>query len=235
MKVLLSLLLASALLAESYPIALVDRPLTMPRNSFESTLRFDQKSLMQLGMGYGFSDNMQLGISWDGMEAPSGATPVPKRRINLTGAYWAFNSPYISGRANFILPFNFDRMVLQELFVGFALFVPVKRGLMNVVLFDQLMTLNWYEAETQATFHFPIRLSWQVNPAICLNFKTELAEFNTSGHHEHLIKKTPLYLEALYGITSEIDVIGLAGFGNIQNATNLSLMLGVNFRGGLEG
>ena len=105
---------ASCIWAESFPVAVFKRPFTMPAGSFETALKFSNESVLNLNFDYGITPHFQLGISWDGMQAPSGATPVPKQAINLTSTYLVFTTPYVSMLGSAMLPVYFGKMVLQE-------------------------------------------------------------------------------------------------------------------------
>ena len=117
-------------------------------------------------------------------------------------------------------------------------YIPLVRGHLNLVLLENLATLNWKES-VNAEFAFHIRLSWQATHSLCLNLSTTAGILNTSGSHKHLFDTTPLNFSALYAITPMIDVLGQVGYKNLQTtngSTGLTMMLGVLFRGGeIEG
>lgn len=231
--VLLTLSLG-ALAAPKFSANVFQRPFTMPRNSFETGLIFDNNNIAQLAVDYGVTDKIQLGLSWKGL----GEDNAPAEAISLNAAAYLFSTRYVSSMAKLSMPIYFQTQVVQELSGGMPTYIPLVRGHLNLVLLENLATLNWKES-VNAEFAFHVRLSWQATHSLCLNLSTTAGILNTSGSHKHLFDTTPLNFSALYAITPMIDVLGQVGYKNLQTtngSTGLTMMLGVLFRGGeIEG
>ncbi len=232
LKAVLLTLSLGAVAAPKYSVTVFERPFTMPRNSFESVLHFTDDNMLALGADYGITDHTQIGLGWDGFDT---AGNMPTQKISFNAAQFLFSTRHVSSMATFSMPFNFNRMVLQEVSLGMPTYIPLVRGKVNLVLLENLAKINWL-AETYADFKIETRLSWQATHALCLNLITSPATLSTSGNHAHIIQATPLKFKALYAITPMVDVFGSIGLNNIQNASGLSGMLGVALRGGdIEG
>lgn len=221
--------------APKYSATVFERPFTMPQNSFESTLMFSNDKMMLLGADYGITDDIQLGLGWDGFETVRTNNIAPTQSIAVNAAAFLFSTRYASSMATVSMPLHFDKMAVQSVSLGVPTYVPVVRGRLNLVFLENLIELKWLD-RASADFKFETRVSWQATRSLCLNLITSPAILSTSGNHTHLIDVTPLKFKALYAITPMIDVFGSVGFDNIQNAAGFSGMLGVGFRGGdIEG
>lgn len=232
---LLSTLSLGLLATEKFPMTVFERPFTMPRNSFESTLFFSDNNLLMLGADYGITDHTQIGLGWGGLDTKESA---PVQKISVMASQFLFSTRHVSSMATLSIPLHFERMIFQEVNLSLPTYIPVVRGKFNVVLFENLAKLNW-SAQTHADFKFETRLSWQATHVLCLNLITDLATVNTLGNHKHIGQATPLTFKVLYAITPMIDIMGSIGYDNIQkyeSTVGITGMLGVAFRGGdLEG
>jgi hypothetical protein len=219
-------------LSAPFPVTVFQRPFTMPTNSFESSLRLDKDNVFKLGTVYGITDHTEIGLSWGGFKT-AGAEAAQSISLNLS--QFLFSTRYLSSMATFSMPFNFERMVLQSIEIGMPTYVPIIREHFNLVFLEDIVKLNWKE-QTYAEFAFHVRFSWQATHSLCLSLTTSPGKVSTSGNHVHIGNVLPVFASALYAVTPMVDITARAGFGNIQNVTNLTMMLGVAFRGGdIEG
>ncbi|MEI6807017.1 MAG: hypothetical protein WCK49_11050 [Myxococcaceae bacterium] len=218
-----------------YPMAVFERPLTMPKNSFESALLFSDDHMMMLGADYGITDYTQIGLAWDGFET---AESAPVQKISLIGAQFLFATDYVCSMAVVAMPLHFNDSVFREVSVSLPTYIPILREKFNIVLFENIVKLHWRE-EAQADFKFETRFVWQATHSLCLSLVTDWGTVNTSGAHKHIAQATPLIFEALYAITPMLDIVGVLGYDNIQSfesTKGLTGMLGIVFRGGdIEG
>lgn len=214
-----------------YSITVSQRPFTMPKNSFETSFGFSNKSFALLNSVYGITDNFQLGLEWGGLDTSN----FPDQKVSLGAQHFLFSTPYLSAKAVMKMPFNFNRMVLQEIALGMPAYVPLVRDKLTLVFLENLVTVNWLE-DTKADFQFSTRLSWQATQAIWLYLSTSLGTLSTLGNHNHIVQTTPLTLFMLYAVTPMVDITAETGFRDIQNQTGFTVMLGVSIRGGnIEG
>ncbi|MBH1989159.1 MAG: hypothetical protein I8H75_01260 [Myxococcaceae bacterium] len=214
-----------------YPMTVFSRPFTMPRNSFETALRFSNSNAVSLSADYGITDHFQLGLSWAGLQAGN----EPDQKISLNLAHYLFATKYLSSMAIASIPFHFDASVVKGMSLSMATYIPLVRGYLNLVLLENLITIDW-SSNPQAIFAFETRLSWQATEALCLNLVTNWAQISTTGDYEHVGLRTPLFLKALYAVTPMIDVFGQIGYNNLQKIDRkeggLIAMLGIALRGG---
>jgi hypothetical protein len=235
-KVILSLVLSvfslAVLAGPKYSMSVFQRPFTMPQNSFESSLKFSNSNMMILEADYGITDQFQLGLAWEGFDT---AGKLPNQKISLNAAHFLFSTPYASSMLVLNMPFYFDRMVLQQINLSLSTYVPLVRGHLNLILLEDLAKFSWL-TETYADFKISTRFSWQATQALCLNLITSPVTLSTSGEHTYILQATPIHFKALYAVTPMVDIVGVMGFDNIQNASGFSALLGIALRGGdIEG
>jgi hypothetical protein len=235
MKFFISLILIVSsyrLLAdEKFPIAALDRPVTMPTNVFESSILFTKEQVAQLDFHYGMTDNFQLGASWDGIET---TTLNIAQKLTLHAAQHLFSTHWAGFMANLNLPLHFEGNILQEIHLGlptYFMLIPHKLGL---VIFEDLLEVHWSE-QTTAQLKFQTHLAWQASQSLCLGLVTDWGSLDTSGNHTHMGQIIPLHLRVLYAITPKIDVVGSAGYEHLTDIKKPSLYLGIVFRGGSIG
>lgn len=231
----LTLLVATVAFAQ-YPVSALSRPLTTPRNMFETSLSFNNTRFAEVRIDWGVSNDIQVGLDWAGLSA-RGLTP--SRQVGLHGAYALFESEYVRSKVNVDLPIFLQQSVLQE--IGFSLptYFAVIPEHLNVVLLEDLVTLG-FNNEVNAQFRFPVRLFWQATRAFSLSLGTDLATVNTHASKReyadtHILETTPVRLHGLYAVTPEVDVFSAIGIANAQNATGISAALGVVVRTGVAG
>jgi hypothetical protein len=222
----------SATAKSTYPLQMLDRPFTMPKNSFQSSLQFKNSAVGIMSTEYGITDDLELGLSWGGMST-SGQHLQPEMNMTVNLAYFLFSKPYASGMVNFSLPFYFESQVLHKASFALTTSVPLVRGHLGLLLFyDDLVALDWSKETLQASFNFPVRLNWQATDQFYLKLGTSLGTLNTAGPQISMIDKTPLKLEALFAVTKSVDLLGSFGFANVQQPKNIVMMLGISVRGG---
>ncbi|MES2504081.1 MAG: hypothetical protein V4534_04300 [Myxococcota bacterium] len=222
------------LCAGSYPTQMLDRPFTLPQNSFESGVKFNNAQVGVLKTDYGITDDFQIGLSWGGMATQEDMKPDMKMNINL--GYFLFTSPYASGMLNASMPFYFESAVTQSASFALTTSVPLIRGHLGMLLFyDDLVALDWSKG-FHASFNLPVRLNWQATSQLYLKLGTSVANLRTTGEHDHLFNKTPLELSALFAVTPFVDIVGSVSFPKLQQPNDVVMMIGFDIRGGsLEG
>ena len=234
----LSVLSLSAIAYPKYAMTVLERPLTMPKNSFETAMLFKNQNVMQLGLDYGaIDDYLQVGVFWNGFTVAN----EPYQGLSLNLASSLFFSKYVNSMAKLSMPFQFNNQVLREISLGTPLYVAVFPGRFNVVFFDDLLRMNWSEKQVAAQFAFGLRLSWQATRAMVLNLSSSFAVLDTAGSHKHIGMTSPLKLSALYSISPLFDVVGEVGYSDFHQSafagmSGLNFGLGILMRGGeIEG
>lgn len=221
--------------AEKYAISVFERPFTMPKNSFETGLRFSKSNIAEIDVDYGITEHFQLGLSWDGVNMNNKVD----RRISLNLSHYLFSTRYVSSMAIVRTPFVFNSNVIQEMTVSVPTYIPLVRGHLNLVLLENIVKVDWLKAP-YADFAFQTRLSWQATHAFCISLISSPGKLSTSGNHVHILNQTPLSVRALYAITSMVDIVGSIGYENVQQVhvweNNFTAMIGFSLRGGdIEG
>lgn len=214
-----------------YPLQMLERPFTMPKNSFQTGLEFRNSAVGIMSAEYGITDNLQIGLSWDGLV--TGETLKPEMSMAVSLGYFLFSTPYASSMAEFKLPFYFESNVLKKASFAFTTSVPLVRGHLGLLLFyDELVALDGSKENLQASFNFPVRLNWQATEQLYLKLGTSVATLSTTGEHENIIDKTPLTFSGLFAVTKSVDLLGSFGFANVQQPKDMVIMLGISIRGG---
>jgi hypothetical protein len=219
----------------NYPISALSRPLTTPSGVFETSLSFNNLRFGEIRIDYGVTENFQVGVDWAGLSS-RGLTPSAE--FNIHAAHTLFETPYLRTKAFAGLPIFLQKTVLQETTFSLPTFVTVVPDHLSVVVLEDLVTFNWI-SETNAQFRFPVRLFWQSTQALSLNVIADLATLNSHPDRRdysdtHILEMTPVRVQALYGITQDVDVYGGVGFDNVQNGTGMAANLGVVVRTGVS-
>lgn len=233
LKAILLSLSLGALAAPKYPITVFQRPFTMPKNAFESVLSFSNDNIMKLGADYGVTDSFQMGFDWGGLDMSNS----PSKKISLNAAHYLFSTPYASSMATFSMPFYFSKMVLQSVTLGMPTSIPIVRGHVSWIVFEDLITLDWLE-NVYSNFQFGTRISWQATPSLYFSLGTSLGTLNTLDENTHIFQTTPIKLGVIYAVTPMVDLIGSLKVNDLQQSktTEFIATLGVVFRGGnIEG
>ena len=221
--------MALGTIASEYPLPMLQRPFTMPKNSFESSIQFKNSAVGVLSTDYGITDDFQLGLSWAGM---STNRLDPAMQMSINAGYFTFANNWIANMVVASLPLYFEKNALHAFALSAPTAVPIIRGHLGLLLFyDDLVALDW-ENGFVAKFNFPLRLNWQATDRLFLRLGTNLATLSTNGEHNHLFKTSPLTLSGLFAVTKNVDILGSFGFPNLQKPTDMVMMLGVAFRGG---
>lgn len=236
--------------SNTYPTAVLSRPFTMPSNSFETTLKFKTGShgakdeafysLNTLSAGYGVTDDLELGLSWDGMKMDNlafgnlQATPS----VSLNAGYFLYAIPYVAAMASLSIPFHFDSEVVKS--TSFAMptsFSIIKSKLSFLTFYYDTVKIHWRDngdkKQYTVDFRFPLKLSYQATSNFFAGISTEIAALSTDGKHSHIGQTTPLYLNATYAVTRAFDIVAQTGFDNVQDWRNsFSFVAGVTYRFG---
>ncbi len=234
LKIIISFMAFGAL-AEEYPLQMLERPFTMPKNAFESELLFKNSAVGIMSANYGITNDLQLGLSWNGMstkEVESGKKIVPDMSLSINAAYFTFGTRWAAGMVTASMPLHFESNTFQSVSFAAPLSIPIVRHHLGLFLFYyDSVVFNWKDGFF-AEFNLPLRLNWQATERLYLKLGTNLATLSTNGNHNHLIKTSPLTLEGLFAVTKNVDILGSFGFPDVQHAENMVMMLGVAFRGG---
>src|SRR3989338_156054 len=115
------------LAAPKYSATAFQRPFTMPKNSFESSLSFSNKNVAELGFDYGLTDLIQMGIGWRGLDQNN----QPTQALSINVAADLFSTPYASAMAKLSMPLYFQNQLIQEVSAGMPTYIPLVRGYLN--------------------------------------------------------------------------------------------------------
>ena len=234
MKNLILFVLVSmgAVAKSEYPLQMLHRPFTMPKNAFQTSMQFKNSAVGIMSAEYGITHDLELGLEWGGM-GTKGQDLQPEMSMAVKLGYFLFSTPYASSMLNFSLPFHFESNVLQKASLSLTTSVPIVRGHLGLLLFyDDLVALDWSKETLQASFNFPVRLNWQATEQLYLKLGTSVGTLSTTGSHVSIADKTPLKFETLFAVTKSVDLLGSFGFAAVQKPSDMIFMLGVSIRGG---
>lgn len=228
---ILSLVSLKVAAKSDYPLQMLERPFTMPKNSFQTSMQFKNSAVGIMSAEYGITDDLELGFSWGGVATGETLKPETSMAVNL--GYFLFSTPYVSSMASFSLPFHFESNVLKKASFAFTTSVPIVRGHLGLLLFyDDLIALDWSKDTLQASFNFPVRLNWQATQQLYLKLGTSAGTLTTTGVHKSMVDAAPLTFSVLYAVTKSVDLLGSFGFAAVQKPTDAVMMLGISIRGG---
>src|SRR3989338_2831091 len=162
LKAVLLTLSLGASAAPKYSATVFQRPFTMPQNSFESRLSFSNKNVAELGFDYGITNDIQMGVSWDGFDKSN----MPEQALSINAAAYLFSTRYVSSFAKLSMPIYFENQAIKEISAGMPTYIPLIRGKLNLLLLERLATVQWAN-ETSADFAFNTKLSWQATHSLC--------------------------------------------------------------------
>ncbi|MBL4819337.1 MAG: hypothetical protein JKY15_08990 [Deltaproteobacteria bacterium] len=202
----------------------------MPKNAFESKIKFNNSSVGIISTDYGITNDFQIGISWGGVASQN---LKPDRSISLNVGYYALTTPYSFTMLSMSMPFYMEKDPVRNVsFAAPTVFTIIPSTLGIMAFYNDLVALKWSKNKVEADFAVPFQLYWQPTEQLYLNVSTEIARLNTAGNHSHIAQTTPLNFGALFAATDSIDVMGSFEFSELQDPTKVSLMLGMAFRGG---
>lgn len=249
----------------SYPIPIGARPFTMPRNSFESTVKFSTKKVLDedkrtgelhLGVDYGITNDFQIGLAYmGGLEFKN---TKDTHRLSVGLSYTTFATSVAEGMLNVETPLTFQGDIASEVnvnpMIGIGL-VPKYLGLL--ILHDDFVKFDFGSVndkdgkngarELGITMNLPIRLGYQITQHVRTDLGTSIGTLALLPKHEEkgsdkmtshvfIHEKTPMTLRAFYTFNKEVDIFASASSGNVQDIKkDLGFALGVQFRGGALG
>lgn len=224
----------SSIAAPKFSKTAMERPFTMPQNSFESNLGFSTKNISSLGVDYGITDNIQLGVGWSGFDLDKN----PEQSIRLNAAAPVFSTSFVSSMARVSMPIYFTSLPAQEISASMPLYFSIISGKLSLALLEDFFTINWADS-THASFAFNTKLSYQATHSLYMALGTSLGTLSTAGDHQHLANSFPIRFSVLYAVTPMVDLLGGIEYSNLVNHTGtagLGLSFGMLFRGGaIEG
>jgi hypothetical protein len=237
-----------------YPTAVLSRPFTIPANAFETTLKLKTGShgadetafysLNTLSFAYGVTNDLELGLSWDGMKFDnlSGANLKATSSIALNAGYFLYAIPHIASMASLSIPFHFDREVIKTTSFSMPTSVSIINGkLAFLTFYYDTVKIHWREDANKkqytVDFTFPLKLSYQATSNLIAGISTEIGQLSTDGKYSYIGKTTPLYLSATYAVTRALDIVAQTGFDDAQNWRNsFSFIAGLAYRfGAIDG
>lgn len=237
-----------------YPTAVFSRPFTIPANAFEAALTLKTGShgtsdtafysVNSLSFGYGVTNDLEIGLSWDGIKFDNlaGANLKANPSVSLNAGYFLYAIPRVAAMTSLSIPLYFDNEVIKT--TSFAMptsFSIIKGKLAFLTFYYDTIKIHWRDSEDKkqftADFRFPLKLSYQATNNFFVGISTEIGALSTDGQHSHIGKTTPLYLSATYAITRAFDIVAQTGFNNAQDWRNsFSFVAGVTYRfGAIDG
>lgn len=225
-----------------FPMAVSDRPFTMPKNSFEAagSVKYHPQphlnglSLNRLSLAYGLTDDLQLGLSWGGFSVPD--LDVEKS-LGLSVGYFAFANAYAAGMVQLDVPLYFQTNAVKTISFSAPTAFGIVPGVGLLAFYSDLVALD--VVDKYVAFNFPLKLSWQATKQLHLGISTSLAEFRV-GRGEgqtYIWNKPSVNLDALYALDGTFDVFASIGVSNARDLTNsFATSVGIAYRfGALNG
>jgi hypothetical protein len=220
-----------------YPTAMLERPFTMPTNSFETGIKFKvdpaQMSVNSLHLDYGITDDFQIGLSWNGMGARYNFSDFKaENALSLNLGYFLFANRYAASMVALSSEFLFDSRVASSTSLSAPTSIPIIRGhLAFLAFYNDLVKMDWQK--NAAEFHMPLKLNWQATPRLYIGLETHLGKLSTDGNHDYIGKTSPAWFNGLYAITPAVDVMTKIGFNEVTDQNTFGFVVGINIRGGM--
>ena len=220
-----------------YPTAMLQRPFTLPTNSFETGIKLkasaSQLAMNSLHLDYGITNDFQIGVSWNGMSANHNFSDLTAdQALSLNLGYFLFANHYAASMLAFSQEFHLDNSrVAKSSSLSMPTSIPLVQGRLALMTFNRdLIKMDW--EKTVAEFNLPIKLNWQATDRLYLTAETLLGKLSTDGNHTHIFQQHDYWFQGLYAITPAIDVVAKTGYNSAPDS-GFAFIAGINIRGGM--
>lgn len=220
-----------------YPTAMLQRPFTLPTNSFETGLNFkvntSQLAINGMHLDYGIIDDFQIGLSWNGVSANHNFSDLtPDKAISLNLGYFLFANHYAAAMLAFTQEFHLDNSrIAKSSSLAMPTSIPLIRGhLAFMTLHNDLIKMDWEKNVLE--FNLPVKLNWQATDRLYLSVESRLGKLSTDGDHRHIFQEHDYWFQGLYAITPAIDIVARTGYNSAPDR-GFAFITGINIRGGM--
>lgn len=244
MSAVIALCGASASFAQdaAYPVAVLDRPGSLPIGAVEGAVDFNSeqfdmdKSKVSAKAKFGLGMGTQLTLGYDGVTVKTGkfddtASVGFRAKLFSVGNYGT--------SANVNLPVHFNNSIIENVEFGFSNSYAFNNQFVVSALGRNFLDVKFVDKDTKARkldleVNVPVVLMFQANENIYLELDTSLANIHTKFSDSKFIwKKFPVELGVTYAFNNAIDVSVKGGFENALIPTKtFTAGLGVAFRTG---
>lgn len=234
------LVAGSTVAGEEYPVAISQRPGSLPFGSVEGALDFSTKPVaaqidptfgtkVKLGVGGGF----QLNLGYDGLNV--GNFDASKTVAHVGTRRSLFSAGNYSMSANADLPLYFDGQTVKNMTFGVSNSYSFTDAVSVSALGKKFLDVK-FGKKLNLEVNAPVALSFQANENIYLELETKLASasFRKFSEATYIWNETPVDLSVTYAFNNVVDLSVNGGYKrNWTKAENeFTAGVGVAFRAG---
>jgi hypothetical protein len=233
--------------SNAFPTAVIKRPFTPPQGSLEvsGAMKFgnhtgdagavapDMASLSSLSARFGLTDDLSVGVSWDGFLIPK---MNPTKSFTAGLGFFVGANKFAATMVSVDVPVHFNSDAVRNVRFAAPTAFGIAPNVSILAFYDGLVDFRFAGKKYEASFNLPIKVGYQATEKLWVDASTNLATFEVGSQkgHNYIWQKAPVKVRGLYAITNSFDVVADVGFDNVvKPKETFAFTLGLNYRIGV--